>query len=66
MGAYQGHLWYKVLPALKNAPEATKQELLNAYTEATTLAKQQRVASRNTADAASKAMATSIVIRRHA
>ena len=44
---------------------ARRPELLNTYTEAMTLAKQQRVAARHTADMASKTMATSIAVRGH-
>ena len=47
-------------------PSASKSEALNIYAEATTLAKQQRIASCYTADAASKVMATYIALRHHA
>ena len=36
MGAYQKHLWNKVLPAQQVAPEDIRQECLNAHAEAMT------------------------------
>ena len=65
MGAYHRQLWNKILPVIQTAPESSKTEALNIHAEASTLAKQQRIASCHTADAASKAMANSIPLRRH-
>ena len=62
MGTYQRQLWDKILLTLQVAPEAIRSKILNTYTEASTLAKQQRIATRHTADAA---MSTSIALRRH-
>ena len=63
MGAYEKHLWDKILRTLQAMPDPLKTEDLNIYTETNTLAKQQRVAAKHTADTASKAMLTSIVVR---
>ena len=66
MGAYQRQLWSKRLPILQAAPEETRAAVLNTHLEATTLAKQQCLASRHTADATSKAMTSAIALKRHA
>ena len=64
MDAYHRQLWNKVLPTLQAAPEDSR--ALNINLEASTLAKQQRIAVRHSADAASKAMATAVALRHHA
>ena len=64
MRAYHGQLWYKILPVLQ--AEEVRTAALNTHLEATTLAKQQRLASHHTADTASKSLASAIALRRHA
>ena len=59
-------MWNKVLPVLQAAPEETRTSALNAHLEVTALTKQQRLASRHRADAASKAMTLTIALCRHA
>ena len=66
MGVYHRQLWNKILPLLEAAPVSVKSEAITIHTEASTLTKQQRIASHDTADAASKAMATSVALRRRA
>ena len=66
MGEYHRQLWNKIPPFLQAILDASKSEALNVHAEATTLAKQQRIASHHTADAVSKAMATFIALRHHA
>ena len=51
MGAYNRQLWNKILPILQTAPEEVRTSAFNTHLEATTLAKQQPLAARHTADA---------------
>ncbi|XP_078235549.1 uncharacterized protein LOC144584086 [Pogona vitticeps] len=66
MGAYQKQLWARVLPALQVAPEDIRQVCLDAYAEAQTVSKHQRLASRHVADANARNLASIITLRRHA
>ena len=66
MGAYHRQLWNKILLVLQAAPEEFRASALNTYLEATPLAKQQCLASRHMADAASKPLASAIALRQHA
>ena len=66
MGAYQKQLWTRVLPALEAAPEDSRALFLSAYSEALTVAKHQRLASRHSTDVASKSMTSAIGLWRHA
>ena len=66
MGAYHMVLWNKILPVLQAAPEEIRASVLITHLEATTLAKQQRLASCHTADNASESLASAIALRRHA
>ena len=62
MGAYQKHLWDKILPMLQTLPDPSKTDTLNVSEEAYTLTRQQKFAAKHKADTASK----SITVRRHA
>ena len=66
MGAYQKHLWDKVLPALQTAPPDIRQECLNAHAEAMTLSKHQTLSARHATDVAAKSLNCAITLRRHA
>ena len=60
MAAYHRQLWNKVLSVLQIAPEDAKTSALSTHLEASTLAKQQHIATHHIAGAASKAMASAI------
>ena len=66
MAAYQHQLWERVLPVLHEIPEDLRTPLLNTFEEATNVAKHQLLASRHSADIASKTMTSAITLRRHA
>ncbi|XP_078234349.1 uncharacterized protein LOC144583721 [Pogona vitticeps] len=66
MGACQKQLWARVLPTLQVAPEDIRQVCLDAYAEAQTVSKHQRLASRHVADANARNLASIITLRRHA
>ncbi|KAJ7322394.1 hypothetical protein JRQ81_018681 [Phrynocephalus forsythii] len=64
MGAYQCHLWNKVLLFLSNLPEDQKSKALAYHHEAMALAKQERIMAHHVADASSKKVC--IAIHSHA
>lgn len=65
MGAYQAHLWDKLEPLLDSIPEDHRAQARSLFDEGTLLASQQIRSSSHAMDAASRGLATAVVLRRY-
>ncbi|XP_054846821.1 uncharacterized protein LOC129337273 isoform X1 [Eublepharis macularius] len=66
MGSYNLFLWRRLSSYLSDLPEDRRHLVKALQAEAMKLSKQQMTAGKDAADSAARAMATSVVLRRHA
>lgn len=66
MGAYQRHLWNKILPLFSELPEDVRKKADDIHKEAMALSRQERIPARHVVDASARQASTSVALRRHA